>query len=61
MTLRILNRFDLDIYWYFSGVSIGFNIYKHGLQLSLIFLDIGLYYSDPKKRKALKFLESEFE
>lgn len=60
MNLTILNRFDIDIYWYFTGISLGINIHKRGFQVSLIFIDISVYYISPKKR-ALKFLESEFQ
>jgi hypothetical protein len=38
MTLRILNRFDLDIYWYFSGVSIGLTYISTAYSYRLSFL-----------------------
>jgi hypothetical protein len=62
MSLTILNRLDIDIDWYFTAVSVGFTIHKRGLQLSLIFFDISIYYFSPKWRKGvknryLKFLE----
>ena len=51
MSLTILNRIDIDIDWYFSAVSVGFTIHKRGLQLSLIFFDISVYYFSPKWRQ----------
>lgn len=54
MSLTILNRIDIDIDWYFSAVSVGFTIHKRGLQLSLIFFDISVYYFSPKWRENIK-------
>lgn len=50
MSLTILNRLDIDINWYFSAVSVGFTIHRRGLQLSLIFFDIDIYYMSPARR-----------
>jgi hypothetical protein len=49
-TLTILNRLDIDVSWYFSGVSVGFTIHKRGIQLSLFFIDISFFYASPKWR-----------
>jgi len=53
-TLTILNRLDIDVSWYFTAVSVGFTIHKRGLQLSLIFFDISIYYFSPKWRENIK-------
>ena len=50
MSLTILNRFDIDIDWYFTAVSVGLTIHKRGFQLSLFFFDISFYYISPKWR-----------
>jgi hypothetical protein len=54
MSLQILNRIDIDIDWYLSGVSVGFNIHKRGIQLSLLFVDISIFFASPKWRLAQK-------
>lgn len=51
MNLTILNRFDIDIDWYFTAVSVGFTIHKRGFQLSLLFFDISVYYLSRKWRE----------
>lgn len=51
MNLTILNRFDIDIDWYFTAVSVGFTIHKRGFQLSLFFFDISVYYLSRKWRE----------
>lgn len=50
MNLTILNRLDIDIYSDLSGISLGFNIHKRGIQFSLIFIDISFFYAGPKWR-----------
>jgi len=54
MNLTILNRLDINIDWCFSVVSVGFTIHKRGLELSLIFFDISIYYFSPKWRENIK-------
>lgn len=51
MSITILNRIDIDIDWYFSAISFGFTVHKRGFQLSLIFIDISVYYFSPKWRR----------
>lgn len=51
MNLTILNRFDIDIDWYFTAVSVGFTIHKRGFQLSLLFFDISVYHLSRKWRE----------
>ena len=50
MSLTLLNRLDIDIDWGFTAISVGFNIHKRGIQLSLIFVDISFFYAGPKWR-----------
>ena len=50
MSLTLLNRLDIDIDWGFTAISVGFNIHKRGIQLSLIFIDISFFYAGPKWR-----------
>ena len=54
MSLTILNRFDIDIDWYFTAVSVGFTLHKRGFQVSLFFFDISFYYFSPKWRKTIQ-------
>jgi hypothetical protein len=61
MSLTILNRLDIDIDWYFSAVSVGFTIHKRGLQLSLIFFDISIYYFSPKWRENIKSCYKKYQ
>ena len=63
MSLTILNRFDIDFYWYFTGISLGINIHKRGFQVSLIFFDISVYYLTPawRERVAKRYLQYQEE
>lgn len=54
MSLTLLNRIDIDIDWYFSAISLGFTIHKRGFQLSLLFIDISIYYFSPKWRESIQ-------
>ena len=49
MSITLLNRIDID--WYFTAISVGFNIHKRGFQLSLFFFDISVYYLSPAWRE----------
>jgi hypothetical protein len=51
MSLTILKRIDIDINTYFTALSVGFTIHKRGLQLSLFFFDIDIYYLITSARK----------
>jgi hypothetical protein len=50
VSLTLLKRVDIDIDWYFTAVSVGFTLHRRGLQLSLVFFDISVYYISPKRR-----------
>lgn len=54
MSLTLFNRIDIDLDGYFSAVSLGFTIHKRGFQLSLIFVDISVYYFSPAWRERIK-------
>lgn len=54
MSLTLFNRIDIDFDWYFSAVSFGFTIHKRGFQLSLLFLDISVYYFSPVWRETVR-------
>ncbi len=53
MSLTLFKRVDIDIDWYFTAVSVGFTLHRRGLQLSLVFFDISIYYISPKRRAVM--------
>ena len=59
-TLTILNRFDIDIDWGFSALSLGFHISKHSIGLSLLFVDINAWYISHKRRVEIEERYGEF-
>ena len=54
MSITFFNRLDIDIDWYFSALSVGFTAHKRGLQISLLFVDISIYYFSPKWRETIQ-------
>lgn len=54
MSLTLFKRIDIDFDWYFSAISFGFTIHKRGFQLSLLFVDISVYYFSPAWRKRIQ-------
>ncbi len=53
MSLTLFKRIDIDVDWYFTAVSVGFTLHRRGLQLSLVFFDISIYYISPKRRAVM--------
>jgi hypothetical protein len=59
VNLTLFKRIDIDIDWCFSVVSVGFTAHKRGFHISLLFLDISVYYFSPQRRaKINKQLEA---